>query len=156
MHDGHANFILKKFRFPEHSQNRACGCYTCRSWSPLSRTLGFSYAHYQPKKAELWAKMRRQTLEAVANEPILQLFGPSAASEKAFRPYFAAQICKCTSQKILAVRFNISNNCFRSISQHEFLYCRIRPYSVEYTRSRSISEVKQLQAGLVLGWVTAW
>ena len=32
----------------------------------------------------------------------------------------------------------------------------IRPYSVEYTRSRSISEVKQLQAGLVLGWVTAW
>ena len=38
------------------------------------------------------------------------------------------------------------------------LFCRIRPYSdsVEYTRSRSISEVKQLQAGLVLGWVTAW
>ena len=33
---------------------------------------------------------------------------------------------------------------------------RIRPYSVEYTRSRSISEVKQPQAGLVLGWVTAW
>ena len=33
---------------------------------------------------------------------------------------------------------------------------RIRPYSVECTRSRSISEVKQLQAGLVLGWVTAW
>ena len=32
----------------------------------------------------------------------------------------------------------------------------IRPYSVECTRSRSISEVKQLQAGLVLGWVTAW
>ena len=36
------------------------------------------------------------------------------------------------------------------------LCCRIRPYSVECTRSRSISEVKQLQAGLVLGWVTAW
>ena len=32
----------------------------------------------------------------------------------------------------------------------------IRPYSVEYTPSRSIWEVKQLQAGLVLGWVTAW
>ena len=32
----------------------------------------------------------------------------------------------------------------------------IRPYSVECTRSRSISEVKQPQAGLVLGWVTAW
>ena len=25
-----------------------------------------------------------------------------------------------------------------------------------FSRSRSISEVKQLQAGLVLGWVTAW
>ena len=36
------------------------------------------------------------------------------------------------------------------------LCCRIRPYSVECTRSRSISEVKQLQARLVLGWVTAW
>ena len=32
----------------------------------------------------------------------------------------------------------------------------MRPYSVECTRSRSISEVKQPQAGLVLGWVTAW
>ena len=32
----------------------------------------------------------------------------------------------------------------------------IRPYSVECTRSRSISEVKQPQAGLVLRWVTAW
>ena len=38
----------------------------------------------------------------------------------------------------------------------QFVYHRIRPYSVECTRSRSISEVKQLQAGLVLGWVTAW
>ena len=38
----------------------------------------------------------------------------------------------------------------------EIVECRIRPYSVECTRSRSISEVKQPQAGLVLGWVTAW
>ena len=38
----------------------------------------------------------------------------------------------------------------------ENFYSWIRPYSVECTRSRSISEVKQPQAQLVLGWVTAW
>ena len=43
--------------------------------------------------------------------------------------------------------------CIRTV---QLFYLRIRPYSVECTRSRSISEVKQLQAGLVLGWVTAW
>ena len=33
---------------------------------------------------------------------------------------------------------------------------RISPYSVECTWSRSISEVKQLQAWLVIGWLIAW
>jgi hypothetical protein len=36
------------------------------------------------------------------------------------------------------------------------LYCRLRPYHVEYTSSRPITEVKQRRARLVLGWVTAW
>ena len=31
-----------------------------------------------------------------------------------------------------------------------------RPYHVEHTSSRPITEVKQRWAGLVLGWVTAW
>ncbi len=31
-----------------------------------------------------------------------------------------------------------------------------RPYHVEYTSSRPITEVKQRWAWLVLGWVTAW
>ena len=31
-----------------------------------------------------------------------------------------------------------------------------RPYHVEYTASRPISEVKQRWVWLVLGWVTAW
>ncbi|CAF2162185.1 unnamed protein product, partial [Rotaria magnacalcarata] len=31
-----------------------------------------------------------------------------------------------------------------------------RPYHVEYTSSRPITEVKQRRARLVLGWVTAW
>ena len=34
--------------------------------------------------------------------------------------------------------------------------CRLRPYHVEYTSSRPITEVKQRRARLVLGWVTAW
>ena len=32
----------------------------------------------------------------------------------------------------------------------------IRPYHVENTSSRPITEVKQHWAALVLGWVTAW
>ena len=33
---------------------------------------------------------------------------------------------------------------------------RLRPYYVEHTGSRPITEVKQRRAWLVLGWVTAW
>ena len=33
---------------------------------------------------------------------------------------------------------------------------RLRPYHVESTGSRPITEVKQRRARLVLGWVTAW
>ena len=36
------------------------------------------------------------------------------------------------------------------------MYSRQRPYHVECTASRPISEVKQRGAWLVLGWVTAW
>ena len=32
----------------------------------------------------------------------------------------------------------------------------LRPYHVEYTRSRPISEVKLRRAQLVLTWVTGW
>ena len=32
----------------------------------------------------------------------------------------------------------------------------LRPYHVEYTSSRPITEAKQRWAWLVLGWVTAW
>ena len=32
----------------------------------------------------------------------------------------------------------------------------LRPYHVEHTGSRPITEVKQRRARLVLGWVTAW
>ena len=34
--------------------------------------------------------------------------------------------------------------------------CRQRPYHVESTGSRPITEIKQRRARLVLGWVTAW
>ena len=35
------------------------------------------------------------------------------------------------------------------------IWVRLRPYHVEYTSSRPITEVKQRRARLVLGWVTA-
>ena len=43
-------------------------------------------------------------------------------------------------------------------SQKPFVtkFCRQRPYHVESTSSRPITEVKQRWARLVLGWVTAW
>ena len=37
-----------------------------------------------------------------------------------------------------------------------FAVCRQRPYHVESTGSRPITEVKQRRARLVPGWVTAW
>ena len=58
--------------------------------------------------------------------------------------------------KIAGERTKIADPKAISILLAKQLYEWIRPYSVECTRSRSISEVKQLQAGLVLGWVTAW
>ena len=36
------------------------------------------------------------------------------------------------------------------------MICRQRPYHVEHTGSRPITEVKQRRARSVLGWVTAW
>ena len=36
------------------------------------------------------------------------------------------------------------------------VYIRLRPYHVENTRSRPISEVKLRRAQLVLTWVTGW
>ena len=41
-------------------------------------------------------------------------------------------------------------------TQHLTTYSRQRPYHVENTGSRPITEVKQRWARLVLGWVTAW
>ena len=37
-----------------------------------------------------------------------------------------------------------------------FISSCLRPYHVECTGSRLITEVKQRRARLVLGWVTAW
>ena len=36
------------------------------------------------------------------------------------------------------------------------IFYRLRPYHVENTRSRPISEVKLRRAQLVLTWVTGW
>ena len=40
--------------------------------------------------------------------------------------------------------------------ERERINSRLRPYHVEYTRSRPISEVKLRRAQLVLTWVTGW
>ena len=44
----------------------------------------------------------------------------------------------------------------KSIGRNLTSYSCIRPYHVENTSSRPITEVKQHWAALVLGWVTAW
>ena len=38
----------------------------------------------------------------------------------------------------------------------QYLTSRLASYRVEYTSSRSITEVKLRRAGLVLTWVTGW
>ena len=47
-------------------------------------------------------------------------------------------------------------NKARYIRPKILLYFRQRPYHVEYTASRPISEVKQRRVRLVLGWETSW
>ena len=56
---------------------------------------------------------------------------------------------QATSQKLFRQIF-----CFK-IANVSCIKC-LRPYHVEYTSSRPITEVKQHWAELVLGWVTAW
>ena len=46
--------------------------------------------------------------------------------------------------------------CIQIYKRIFFNICRQRPYHVESTGSRPITEVKQRRARLVLGWVTAW
>ena len=41
-------------------------------------------------------------------------------------------------------------------NSYSCLFLSQRPYHIEYTSSRLITEVKQCWALLVLGWVTAW
>ena len=48
----------------------------------------------------------------------------------------------------------VAQNTFKYYEIIPFL--RQRPYHVECTSSRPITEVKQHWAALVLGWVTAW
>ena len=47
---------------------------------------------------------------------------------------------------------NFESSIWRLRNSHQCL----RPYHVENTSSRPITEVKQRRARLVLGWVTAW
>ncbi|ESO87939.1 hypothetical protein LOTGIDRAFT_145942, partial [Lottia gigantea] len=42
------------------------------------------------------------------------------------------------------------------IYEPKLIFLCLRPYHVENTSSRPITEVKQRRARLVLGWVTAW
>ena len=48
------------------------------------------------------------------------------------------------------------NKCMHLYNLLNNTLVRQRPYHVECTASRPISEVKQRWAWLVLGWVTAW
>ena len=65
---------------------------------------------------------------------------------------------RSTSHDHTMIRNNLSN---KNRQKHigDISYAdnhRLRPYHVEYTSFRPITEVKQRRAGLVLGWVTAW
>ena len=49
----------------------------------------------------------------------------------------------------------LSKKIIHQFNKTNYKKC-LRPYHVEYTSSRPITEVKQRRARLVLGWVTAW
>ena len=60
------------------------------------------------------------------------------------RTTLLSQICM-----VWWIFFDMAKCCYSTVR------C-IRPYHVENTSSRPITEVKQHRAALVLGWVTAW
>ena len=66
---------------------------------------------------------------------------------------------RCSSSLSLSLYCFILEWCvgtFKGYTRMVFAVCRQRPYHVESTGSRPITEVKQRRARLVPGWVTAW
>ena len=60
-------------------------------------------------------------------------------------------------QMLLASLFSTLISATRKLCMQLFaIFPRQRPYHVENTSSRPITEVKQRWVWLVLGWVTAW
>ena len=70
-------------------------------------------------------------------------------------PGTAWQIGGFVRQAHRAILSWISEHCLHNILWGAVTWC-LRPYHVENTSSRPITEVKQRRARLVLGWVTAW
>ena len=60
-----------------------------------------------------------------------------------------------TLQSFHAAHARVQAICMNDIRRFAYI-SRLRPYHVESTGSRPITEVKQRRARLVLGWVTAW
>ena len=76
-------------------------------------------------------------------------------------PRNTATLSRCISPYIQQYCFHQSVLCHiwpvnLVIWSHVYPIFRQRPYHIEHTSSRPITEVKQCWARLVLGWVTAW
>ena len=63
--------------------------------------------------------------------------------------------CQPFGSICMSYMFNKKRTKYDHWSKSRKVQC-IRPYHVENTSSRPITEVKQHWAALVLGWVTAW
>ena len=72
--------------------------------------------------------------------------------------FSSADITKPVKSHRIESNFLKSTKCTKN--KDVYMVCAhlscIRPYHVENTSSRLITEVKQHWAALVLGWVTAW
>ena len=90
----------------------------------------------------------------------LLFFQPPAATKPQKRPFLPLLgkpegLSACENYSPLS--FVDSSSCAgQDISSFVAPFPRQRPYHVEHTSSRPITEVKQRWAWLVLGWVTAW
>ena len=110
------------------------------------------------KIAKLWVSFEEFLRNFFKNSeiyPKLRKFSPKLI----FFSKLRTQNAKTTKYEIYRCINPPTNREKKSLDSHRayFLsHSRQRPYHVENTSSRPITEVKQRWARLVLGWVTAW
>ena len=87
------------------------------------------------------------------SSPFSKTYSNNNILPKIISTHYKRQTISYSSRPHVQTTLNCSVQLYK---EQMLLLSRQRPYHVENTGSRPITEVKQRRARLVLGWVTAW